>query len=144
MGHLGHRARVRPERSSELGHLIPLPRAQQQVGGSVNPHRDGISLSLEAELVLHRVEGELATASVRQVAAGSGFTVAVTSEGKVYQMGETGTTGRYKWEGAKVPELVRHDPSSEACTINAVFAASAHKQMRGYHHVVRMRGIGRA
>lgn len=43
---------------------------------------------------------------MRQVAAGSGFTVAVTTEGKVYQMGETGAAGRYKWEGAKVPELV--------------------------------------
>ena len=53
-----------------------------------------------------RVGGDLATASVRQVAAGSCFTLAVTTEGKVYQMGETSAAGRCKWEGAKVPELV--------------------------------------
>ena len=61
--------------------------------------------------MLRRVGGDLATASVRQVAAGSGFTVVVTAEGKVYQMGETGTAGRYKWEGAKLPELVSPRPS---------------------------------
>ena len=48
----------------------------------------------------------MATALVRQVAVGASFTVAVTVSGKVYQMGETGASGRAKWEGAKTPELV--------------------------------------
>jgi alpha-tubulin suppressor-like RCC1 family protein len=53
-----------------------------------------------------RVGGDLAATPVRQVAAGASFTVAVTLDGKVYQMGETGASVRAKWEGAKTPELV--------------------------------------
>ena len=49
----------------------------------------------------------MATALVRQVAVGASFTVAITVDGKVYQMGATGASGRAKWEGAKAPELVR-------------------------------------
>jgi len=54
-----------------------------------------------------RVNGDMATALVRQVAVGASFTVAITVDGKVYQMGATGASGRAKWEGAKSPELVR-------------------------------------
>ena len=57
--------------------------------------------------VFCRVNGDMATALVRQVAVGASFTVAITVDGKVYQMGATGATGRAKWEGAKAPELVR-------------------------------------
>ena len=53
-----------------------------------------------------RVGGDLAATPVRQVAAGVSFTIAVTLDGKVYQMGETGASVRAKWEGAKTPELV--------------------------------------
>ena len=39
--------------------------------------------------------------------AGLNLTVVLSSEGKVYQMGETGAGGRAKWEGCHYPELVR-------------------------------------
>ena len=54
-----------------------------------------------------RVGGGEMPPVVRQVAVGASFTVALTTDGKVYQMGETGASGRAKWEGAKAPELVR-------------------------------------
>jgi len=48
--------------------------------------------------------------AVRHVAAGSHLTVAVTTGGRVFQMGVTGASGPIKncpWEGATTPELVR-------------------------------------
>ena len=48
--------------------------------------------------------------AVRHVAAGSHLTVAVTTGGRVYQMGVTGASVPAKhcfWEGATMPELVR-------------------------------------
>ncbi len=47
---------------------------------------------------------------VRHVAAGSHLTVAVTTGGRVFQMGASGASGPLKhcpWEGATLPELVR-------------------------------------
>jgi hypothetical protein len=48
---------------------------------------------------------------VRRIAAGSHLTVAVTTGGRVFQMGVTGaSSGAAKncpWEGATLPELVR-------------------------------------
>ena len=47
---------------------------------------------------------------MRHVAAGSHLTVAVTTGGRVFQMGATGASGPLKhcpWEGATLPELVR-------------------------------------
>ena len=58
----------------------------------------------------------MATALVRQVAVGASFTVAITVDGKVYQMGTTGATGRAKWEGAKSPELVRTLKTTQAAS----------------------------
>lgn len=44
---------------------------------------------------------------MRQVAAGTAFTVAMTADGRVFQMGETGATcGKAAWEGALSPQLV--------------------------------------
>ena len=44
---------------------------------------------------------------MQQVEAGLNLTVVLTSDGQCYQMGETGASGRVKWEGCKEPELVR-------------------------------------
>ncbi|KAL4459113.1 hypothetical protein ABPG75_013978 [Micractinium tetrahymenae] len=62
------------------------------------------------QLLPVRVGGALESRQVRHVAAGSHLTVAVTSSGRVYQMGATGASGAIKncpWEGATLPELVR-------------------------------------
>ena len=57
-----------------------------------------------------RVAGQLSALPVRQVAAGTTFTVALTATGRVFQMGETGAKGgQAPWEGTLTPELVR-DP----------------------------------
>lgn len=48
--------------------------------------------------------------AVRHVAAGSHLTVAITTGGRVFQMGVTGASAPSKhcpWEGATLPELVR-------------------------------------
>ena len=44
---------------------------------------------------------------MQQVEAGLNLTVVLTSDGQCFQMGETGSSGRVKWEGCKEPELVR-------------------------------------
>lgn len=42
------------------------------------------------------------------VAAGGGFTVAVTADGRAWQMGETGAGGKsLSWEGTLAPCQVR-------------------------------------
>ena len=68
--------------------------------------------------VLHghgRVAGQLSALPVRQVAAGTTFTVALTATGRVFQMGETGAQGgQAPWEGTLTPELVS-DPWVDAC-----------------------------
>lgn len=43
---------------------------------------------------------------MQQVEAGLNLTVVLTSDGQCFQMGETGASGRVKWEGCKEPELV--------------------------------------
>lgn len=54
-----------------------------------------------------RVSGKLEARAVISIAAGLGFTVAVTSDGKVWQMGETGATGKSPpWEGSLLPTQV--------------------------------------
>ncbi len=40
------------------------------------------------------------------VAAGLTFTVAATIHGRVFQMGEMGTSKPAKWEGSRIPEQV--------------------------------------
>ncbi|KAK9818108.1 hypothetical protein WJX72_007263 [[Myrmecia] bisecta] len=60
----------------------------------------------EGRLLPTRVLGALEDVKVRQVGAGLNLTVAVTVGGHAYQMGETGASGRAKWEGCKSPELV--------------------------------------
>ena len=44
--------------------------------------------------------------AVQQVEAGLNLTVVLTSDGQCFQMGETGASGRVKWDGCKEPELV--------------------------------------
>lgn len=53
-----------------------------------------------------RVLGELEHLRVRQVAAGLNLTLALTTDGKVYQMGETGVASKCRWDGCNVPEQV--------------------------------------
>lgn len=45
---------------------------------------------------------------MQQVEAGLNLTVVLTSDGQCFQMGETGASGRVKWDGCKEPELVSH------------------------------------
>ena len=52
---------------------------------------------------------------VQQVEAGLNLTVVLTSDGQCWQMGETGASGRVKWEGCKEPELVRITNSQYQC-----------------------------
>jgi alpha-tubulin suppressor-like RCC1 family protein len=57
--------------------------------------------------LLCRVAGQLSDLPVRQVAAGTTFTVALTATGRVFQTGETGAAGgKVPWEGTLSPELV--------------------------------------
>lgn len=44
--------------------------------------------------------------AVQQVETGLNLTVVLTAEGQCFQMGETGASGKVKWEGCKEPELV--------------------------------------
>ena len=53
-----------------------------------------------------RVFGPWREGMVQQVEAGLNLTVVLTSDGQCWQMGETGASGRVKWEGCKEPELV--------------------------------------
>ena len=55
-----------------------------------------------------RVFGPWLEGAVQQVEAGLNLTVVLTSDGQCFQMGETGASGRVKWEGCKEPELVRN------------------------------------
>eukprot|EP00887_Chlorella_sp_A99_P006935 scaffold2.g6935.t1 len=63
------------------------------------------------QLLPERVRGALEPRAVRHVAAGSHLTVAVTTGGRVFQMGVTGVSAGKAcpcpWEGAVLPELVR-------------------------------------
>ena len=54
-----------------------------------------------------RVFGPWQEGAVQQVETGLNLTVVLTSDGQCFQMGETGASGRVKWEGCKEPELVR-------------------------------------
>lgn len=53
-----------------------------------------------------RVFGPWGEGAVQQVETGLNLTVVLTSDGQCFQMGETGASGRVKWEGCKEPELV--------------------------------------
>ena len=53
-----------------------------------------------------RVFGPWLDGAVQQVEAGLNLTVVLTSDGQCFQMGETGASGRVKWDGCKEPELV--------------------------------------
>lgn len=53
-----------------------------------------------------RVYGPWLEGAVQQVEAGLNLTVVLTAEGQCFQMGETGASGKVKWEGCKEPELV--------------------------------------
>ena len=57
------------------------------------------------------MSGGLDGLAVVSLAVGLNFTVAVTSDGRVWQMGETGAPGKgTAWEGATTPTVVvRHD-----------------------------------
>ncbi len=53
--------------------------------------------------------GPLAGRAVRDVAAGLDFTVAVTVDGSVWQMGALGASGKaQKWEACCLPEQAWH------------------------------------
>ena len=54
-----------------------------------------------------RVFGPWREGAIQQVETGLNLTVVLTSDGQCFQMGETGASGRVKWEGCKEPELVR-------------------------------------
>ncbi|BDA49523.1 probable E3 ubiquitin-protein ligase HERC2 at N-terminal half [Coccomyxa sp. Obi] len=55
-----------------------------------------------------RVEGALQGLAVRQVDCGLNLTVALTTDGRIWQMGETGSPGNKHtpWEGAREPQQV--------------------------------------
>ncbi len=53
-----------------------------------------------------RVFGPWREGAIQQVETGLNLTVVLTSDGQCFQMGETGASGRVKWEGCKEPELV--------------------------------------
>lgn len=55
-----------------------------------------------------RVFGPWLDGALQQVEAGLNLTVVLTSDGQCFQMGETGASGRVKWDGCKEPELVSH------------------------------------
>lgn len=55
------------------------------------------------------VKGNLQNMTVKKAACGVSFTVALTADGRIYQMGTTGATNteeKVAWEGAKAPTLV--------------------------------------
>lgn len=54
-----------------------------------------------------RVLGPWQEGAIQQVETGLNLTVVLTFDGQCFQMGETGASGRVKWEGCKEPELVR-------------------------------------
>ena len=58
--------------------------------------------------VAFRVEGALQGLAVRQVECGLNLTVALTTDGRIWQMGETGAPGtkHTPWEGAREPQQV--------------------------------------
>lgn len=58
---------------------------------------------------------------IRQVAAGLNLTVAVTLDGIVFQMGETGANGKANWEGNKSPEQVQVCPSRASGSFVATY-----------------------
>lgn len=65
---------------------------------------------------------------MRHVAAGSHLTVAVTTGGRVFQMGATGASGPLKhcpWEGATLPELVRGQLSGGLAGLVVYWGAAA-------------------
>lgn len=64
-------------------------------------------LHLEQHRHACRVGGALEGGMIVDVAAGLSVTVAATLHGRVFQMGEMGTSKPAKWEGTRVPEQVR-------------------------------------
>ncbi|DBB18715.1 TPA: hypothetical protein ACH3X3_000321 [Trebouxia sp. C0006] len=60
----------------------------------------------DGRLTPTRVFGPWREGAIQQVETGLNLTVALTSDGQCFQMGETGASGRVKWEGCKEPELV--------------------------------------
>ncbi|CAD7698884.1 unnamed protein product, partial [Ostreobium quekettii] len=64
--------------------------------------------STDGSSVPVRVEGDMEELDVKHVACGLNLTVAQTSDGRVFQMGETGAGDTFvKWEGSKLPEQVK-------------------------------------
>ncbi|KAL4854190.1 PH [Chlorella vulgaris] len=84
------------------------------------------------QLLPVRVAGALEGKQVRHVAAGSHLTVAVTTGGRLFQMGATGASApsakHCSWEGATLPELVRGQ-------LAGIFIEEV---SCGMHHVVAM------
>lgn len=64
-----------------------------------------------------RVYGPWLDGAVQQVEAGLNLTLVLTAEGQCFQMGETGASGKVKWEGCKEPELVSPHSCTEANTL---------------------------
>ncbi|KAL3134847.1 hypothetical protein ABBQ32_007815 [Trebouxia sp. C0010 RCD-2024] len=60
----------------------------------------------EGRLTPTKVLGPWLDGALQQVEAGLNLTVVLTSDGQCFQMGETGASGRVKWDGCKEPELV--------------------------------------
>ncbi|DBA89976.1 TPA: hypothetical protein ACH3X2_004351 [Trebouxia sp. C0005] len=60
----------------------------------------------DGRLTPTRVFGPWREGAIQQVETGLNLTVVLTSDGQCFQMGETGASGRVKWEGCKEPELV--------------------------------------
>lgn len=72
-----------------------------------------------------RVFGPWREGAIQQVETGLNLTVVLTSDGQCFQMGETGASGRVKWEGCKEPELVCFLTRS-ACHLLAATCSGTH------------------
>ncbi len=72
-----------------------------------------------------RVFGPWREGAIQQVETGLNLTVVLTSDGQCFQMGETGASGRVKWEGCKEPELVCLLTSS-ACNLLTATCSEIH------------------
>jgi len=85
-----------------------------------------------------RVGGGLEGLPVRQAAAGAAFTVALTADGRVFQMGSTGASGKAKWEGALSPEWVRlvHAAEPSSCMLH-VERVVRHEHVHGFPELIR-------
>ncbi|GIL96509.1 hypothetical protein Vretimale_2308 [Volvox reticuliferus] len=99
----------------------------------------GLGDDIEGRLVPTRVRGDMDKHGVVQVACGWNMTIALSADGRVYQMGSTGahtTDKNCTWEGAKVPTRVDGNlfgmfVEEVACGMRHVVAVASKVQANG-------------